>query len=306
MIIKKKKPFSGVKKSLKKLDIYWTKPILTRSAVVLAISVGAAIVDGLSINYTLSPIIKGLGIMCPLLTLAFAVVLDILPNYFTLGFLRIRNLENQEDKKQAKFVKSGLFVAGIIWLVSFASLCAVRAALSPVILKEVIREFAVDKKSDFVVTPWIQQLLMLFLDVVNLGTSGFVLIANIVSFKSLSEYMQAKEITTEVEFEKGEKELERKANELEPIAAMTDEEIENRTKQTIEDAAAEAATQAVGEKVFSREVLERKEADGDVDIKITADSVKVVHSEQGIPDTQTPPVDSDSTITTIVENKDIA
>lgn len=179
---KNKTLFEDEIKVLKKYGLWWKENPLKKGTTVFIISIVATIVDGLTVYFTLNPILKGNLVMNLLLTITASAVLDAFPSYWVIGFDKAKN-QNQS------IIKILLAISIISWLLVFITLCLVRIKGWQFILESSLQEQYLNQQSN--VDMFIPELdkslgliIMIFLNAVNFGTSAAVLLSAQISYTS--------------------------------------------------------------------------------------------------------------------------
>lgn len=254
-------------KLLKRTGLLYKHDVLTRPITVFIISIMATVCDGLTVYFTLDPILKDALYFTMLLTFTAAAILDIFPAFWEYGFESIKCSQSRFDKVLTKTLL-GIAIGG--WGLVMLALFVIRYSSADFILESVI-ESTIDANEYDTYTPQVTTLLkisiMTFMNLVNIGTSAAVLLASHISFTPKEERDKQKTATFSYYVEKMKSELESEAKQLEDV--VNDEDTTTYEEKRASNAAAVAETQAKIKKQEAVEELEKQISDGDVTEKIT-------------------------------------
>ena len=173
---------------LKRTGMLYKRDVLTRPITMFIISAMATICDGLTVYFTLDPIIKDAWYFTLLLTLTAAAILDIFPAFWEYGFESVKHSQDHFDKVLNKTL---LGIAIGSWGLVMIALCVIRYSAADFILESVIENNINANEYDDAFTPQVTTLLkmgvMTFMNLVNIGTSAAVLLASHISFTPQEE-----------------------------------------------------------------------------------------------------------------------
>lgn len=263
---------------LKKVGVWYKEDALIKPKTVFIIGIIATITDGLTIYLTLDPLLKTMFIMTLLLTFTASAILDVFPAYWPYGFEKIKFYKQENNLFFSKLIKVFLIISMIMWGLVVVAICIVRYASMEYILLDTIRESIIAQEDTELYQPQFStlmgQILMTFMNFVNLATSACVLLASMVSYTPLEVKQRNKKITlktllTEIKADK--------LQELEQLNAV----INDRTNISREDEKHNALfnladSEAVRKRIEAREDIERFHGDSDVDFKITKSSQQII------------------------------
>lgn len=193
---------------LKKTGRLYKRDILTRPITVLLMSSIATICDSISIFITFDPLLLDAWYFTLIVTITGAAILDILPSFFEYSFEKIKYSQDQFEKNLNKTI---LGVAVAAWFFVMTLLCVVRFSAADYILKDLIETNLNGNEYDAFtpqLTTFLKFSIMSFLNVVNIGTSATVLLANRISFTSKEERDRQKDLTIKLYLEEEKSELE--------------------------------------------------------------------------------------------------
>lgn len=156
---------------LKRTGMLYKRDVLTRPITMFIISAMATICDGLTVYFTLDPIIKDAWYFTLLLTLTAAAILDIFPAFWEYGFESVKHSQDHFDKVLNKTL---LGIAIGSWGLVMIALCVIRYSAADFILESVIENNINANEYDDAFTPQVTTLLkmgvMTFMNLVNIGT----------------------------------------------------------------------------------------------------------------------------------------
>lgn len=256
-------------KLLEKTGLLYKRDVLTRPITMFIISTIATVCDGLTVYFTLDPIIKDAWYFTLLLTLTAAAILDIFPAFWEYGFESIKYSKDHFDKVLNKTL---LGIAIGSWFLVMIALCVIRYSAADFILESVLESYMNANEYDDAFTPQVTTLLkmgvMTFMNLVNLGTSAAVLLASHISFTPKEERDKQKAATFSYYIENFKAELESERKQLEDV--IDDDTTNTYEKKRADNAVAVAEAQAKIKQQEAVEELEKFHGDGDVTEKITS------------------------------------
>ena len=179
---KSKELFDGEIKVLKKQGLWYKQNFMNKSSTVFIIACIATLVDGLTVYYTLNPILKGNMVMNLLLTITASAILDIFPSYWVDSIEKIKN-------HQDFTVKLMMIISVVAWVFVFVCLCVVRIHGWQFVLQRTLQEQFSNQESNVdmfipVLDKTLGIIIMLFLCFVNFATSTAVLLATAITHVS--------------------------------------------------------------------------------------------------------------------------
>ena len=260
---RKRELFGDEIKVLKKQGLWYKQNFMNKSSTVFIIACIATLVDGLTIYYTLNPILKGNMIMNLLLTITASAILDIFPSYWVDSIEKI--------KKHKDFtVKLFLIITVVAWVCVFICLCVVRIHGWQFVLQSTLQEQYSNQESNVdmfvpVLDKTLGIIIMLFLCIVNIATSAAVLLATAIThtpeetMKSRQKF-SIKTLLNQVRFNK-----EMEKQQLEDVIASDFEAYENAKHERFK---AEAEAEANRQRKIAVEDLARELSDSDVSTKL--------------------------------------
>lgn len=260
---RKRELFGDEIKVLKKQGLWYKQNFMNKSSTVFIIACIATLVDGLTVYYTLNPILKGNMVMNLLLTITASAILDIFPSYWVDSIEKI--------KKHKDFtVKLFLITSVVAWVFVFICLCVVRIHGWQFVLQSTLQEQYSNQESNVdMFTPVLDKtlgiIIMLFLCFVNFATSAAVLLATAITHVS-EETMQSRQkfsIKTLLNQVRFNKEMEKQ--QLEDVIASDFEAYENAKHDGFK---AEAESEAQRQRKIAVEDLARELSDSDVSTKL--------------------------------------
>lgn len=253
---------------LKRTGLFYKRDALTRPITMFIISAIATICDGLTVYFTLDPILQDASYFTMLLTLTAAAILDIFPAFWEYGFEYIKYSQNRFDKVLNKTLLS---VAIGAWIFVMIALCVIRYSAADFILESVI-ESTINASEYDAYTPQVSTFLKLsimsFMNLVNIGTSAAVLLASHISFTPKEERDKQKTATYRYYVGQMKTDLGSEKKQLEDM--VDDESYITYEKKRADHAKAIAEAQALIKKKEAVEELEKWLADPDVTAKITS------------------------------------
>lgn len=179
---KSKELFDDEIKVLKKQGLWFKQNFMNRSSTVFIIACIATLVDGLTVYYTLNPILKGNMVMNLLLTITASAILDIFPSYWIDSIEKIR-------KHQDLTVKLMMIISVVAWMLVFVCLSVVRIHGWQFVLQSTLQEqYSIKESNVSMFIPVLDKtlgiIIMLFLCFVNFATSAAVLLATAITHVS--------------------------------------------------------------------------------------------------------------------------
>lgn len=264
-----KELFDDEIKVLKKQCLWFKQNFMNRSSTVFIIACIATLVDGLTVYYTLNPILKGNFVMNLLLTVTASAILDIFPSYWVDSIEKIR-------KHKDFTVKLFLIISAMAWMFVFICLCVVRIHGWQFVLQSTLQEQYSNQESNVdmfipVLDKTLGITIMLFLCLVNFATSAAVLLATAITHVS-EETMKSRQkfsIKTVLNQIRFKKEMEKQ--QLEDVIASDFEAYENAKHDGFK---AEAEAEANRQRKIAVEDLARELSDPDVSTKLLSNNVK--------------------------------
>lgn len=265
-----KELFDDEIKVLKKQGLWYKQNFMNKSSTVFIIAFIATLVDGLTVYYTLNPILKGNMVMNLLLTVTASAILDIFPSYWVDSIEKI--------KKHKDFtVKLFLIISVMAWMLVFICLCVVRIHGWQFVLQSTLQEQYSIKESnvDMLFIPVLDKplgiIIMLFLCAVNIATSAAVLLATAITHtpEEIMKSRQKFSIKTLLNQLSLKKDTEKQ--QLEDVIASDFEAYENAKHDGFK---AEAESEAQRQRKIAVEDLARELSDSDVSTKLLSNNVK--------------------------------
>lgn len=258
-----KELFDDEIKVLKKQGLWFKQNFMNRSSTVFIIACIATLVDGLTVYYTLNPILKGNMIMNLLLTITASAILDIFPSYWVDSIEKIKN-------HQDFTVKLMMIISVVAWVFVFVCLCVVRIHGWQFVLQRTLQEQFSNQESNVdmfipVLDKTLGIIIMLFLCFVNFATSAAVLLATAIThvsedtMKSRQKF-SIKTLLNQVRFNK-----EMEKQQLEDVIASDFEAYENAKHDGFK---VEAEAEANRQRKIAVEDLARELSDSDVSTKL--------------------------------------
>lgn len=266
---RKSELFGDEIKVLKKQGLWYKRSFMNKSSTVFIIACIATLVDGLTVYYTLNPILKGNFVMNLLLTVTASAILDIFPSYWVDSIEKIR-------KHKDFTVKLFLIISVMAWMFVFICLCVVRIHGWQFVLQSTLQEQYSNQESNVdmfipVLDKTLGITIMLFLCLVNFATSAAVLLATAITHVS-EETMKSRQkfsIKTVLNQIRFKKEMEKQ--QLEDVIASDFEAYENAKHDGFK---AEAEAEANRQRKIAVEDLARELSDPDVSTKLLSNNVK--------------------------------
>lgn len=260
---RKRELFGDEIKVLKKQGLWYKQSLLNKSTTVLIIACIATLVDGLTVYYTLNPILKGNMVMNLLLTITASAILDIFPSYWVDSIEKIKN-------HQDFTVKLMMIISVVAWVFVFVCLCVVRIHGWQFVLQRTLQEQFSNQESNVdmfipVLDKTLGIIIMLFLCFVNFATSAAVLLATAIThvsedtMKSRQKF-SIKTLLNQVRFNK-----EMEKQQLEDVIASDFEAYENAKHDGFK---VEAEAEANRQRKIAVEDLARELSDSDVSTKL--------------------------------------
>lgn len=260
---RKRELFGDEIKVLKKQGLWYTQSLLNKSTTVLIIACIATLVDGLTVYYTLNPILKGNMVMNLLLTITASAILDIFPSYWVDSIEKIKN-------HQDFTVKLMMIISVVAWVFVFVCLSVVRIHGWQFVLQSTLQEQYSNQESNVdmfipVLDKTLGIIIMLFLCFVNFATSAAVLLATAVThipeatMKSRQKF-SVKTLLNQLSLEK-----DTEKQQLEDVIKADFEAYENAKHNGFK---AEAESEANRQRKIAVEDLARELSDPDVSTKL--------------------------------------
>lgn len=260
---RKRELFGDEIKVLKKQGLFYKQNFMNKSSTVFIIACIATLVDGLTIYYTLNPILKGNMVMNLLLTITASAILDIFPSYWVDSIEKIKN-------HQDFTVKLMMIISVVAWVFVFVCLCVVRIHGWQFVLQRTLQEQFSNQESNVdmfipVLDKTLGIIIMLFLCFVNFATSAAVLLATAIThvsedtMKSRQKF-SIKTLLNQVRFNK-----EMEKQQLEDVIASDFEAYENAKHDGFK---VEAEAEANRQRKIAVEDLARELSDSDVSTKL--------------------------------------
>lgn len=260
---KSKELFDDEIKVLKKQGLWYKQNFMNKSSTVFIIACIATLVDGLTVYYTLNPILKGNMIMNLLLTITASAILDIFPSYWVDSIEKIRNHKDFT-------VKLFLIISVMAWMLVFICLCVVRIHGWQFVLQSTLQEQYSNQESNVdmfipVLDKTLGIIIMLFLCAVNIATSAAVLLATAITHtpEEIMKSRQKFSIKTLLNQLSLKKDTEKQ--QLEDVIASDFEAYENAKHDGFK---AEAEAEAQRQRKIAVEDLARELSDSDVSTKL--------------------------------------
>lgn len=275
---KNKSLFDKEKNILKSAGVWYKEDALIKPKTVLIIGIIATITDGLTIYLTLDPLLKTMVVLTLLLTFTASTILDVFPAYWPYAFEKIKTYAKADNLFFSKLIKAFLVISIAMWGFVMVSICLVRYSAMEYILLNTIQESIVAQQDTDLYQPqfttFMGQVLMTFMNFVNIATSACVLLASMVSFIPYETKKRNKKIMIETSL--GEI-IADKQQELDQLNAVINDstvhQLEDETHAVLYDIANSEADMKC---VEAREDLARFLSDADVDVKITMSSQQIV------------------------------
>lgn len=260
---KSKELFDDEIKALKKQGLWYRQNFMNKSSTVFIIACIATLVDGLTVYYTLNPILKGNMVMNLLLTITASAILDIFPSYWVDSIEKIR-------KHKDFTVKLFLIISVMAWMFVLICLCVVRVYGWQFVLQSTLQEQYSNQESNVdmfipVLDKTLGIIIMIFLCFVNFATSAAVLLATAITHVS-EETMKSRQkfsIKTVLNQTRFKKEMEKQ--QLEDVIASDFEAYENAKHDGFK---AKAEAEANRQRRIAVEDLARELSDSDVSTKL--------------------------------------
>jgi hypothetical protein len=260
---RKRELFGDEIKVLKKQGLWYKQNFMNKSSTVFIIACIATLVDGLTVYYTLNPILKGNMVMNLLLTITASAILDIFPSYWVDS---IEKIKNHKDFT----VKLFLITSVVAWVFVFICLCVVRIHGWQFVLQSTLQEQYSNQESNVdmfipVLDKTLGIIIMLFLCAVNIATSAAVLLATAITHtpEEIMKSRQKFSIKTLLNQLSLKKDTEKQ--QLEDVIASDFEAYENAKHDGFK---AEAESEAQRQRKIAVEDLARELSDSDVSTKL--------------------------------------
>lgn len=261
---RKRELFGDEIKVLKKQGLWYKRSFMNKSSTVFIIACIATLVDGLTVYYTLNPILKGNMIMNLLLTITASAILDIFPSYWVDS---IENIRNHKDFT----VKLFLIISVVAWVCVFICLCVVRVYGWQFVLQSTLQEQYSIKESnvDMLFIPVLDKtlgiIIMLFLCFVNFATSAAVLLATAITHVSEETMKSRQKFSIKTLLHQLSLKKDTEKQQLEDVIACDFGGYENAKHEGWK---AEAKAEANRQRKIAVEDLARELSDSDVSTKL--------------------------------------
>lgn len=271
-------------KLLTKYDLNYIRNVLTLPKTAFIVSLIACIVDGMTVYRSIDRIMKGNFMLTLLMTITAAAVLDMFPGYFPIAVQRMKYYNDSEDEFQEKIIKIALFGGIMSFIMVFTALCIVRSANIEFILSSQFEREALYQASNkrALFQPSFSgvgaQSIVIFMDVLNLGTSLGVFLASLLTTPTEKENTHRKKYSMGLDVAVVQNKKQYEVDQLLGVIDTCEASI-NNTKSQIGALKTEAVSQGNIEKVKAREALESVLGDSDVSDVITKSSEDIVSSE---------------------------
>lgn len=260
---RKRELFGDEIKVLKKQGLWYKRSFMNKSSTVFIIACIATLVDGLTVYYTLNPILKGNMIMNLLLTITASAILDIFPSYWVDSIEKIRNHKDFT-------VKLFLIISVMAWMFVFICLCVVRIHGWQFVLQSTLQEQYSNQESNVdmfipVLDKTLGIIIMFFLCFVNFATSAAVLLATAITHtpEGIMKSRQKFSIKTLLNQLSLKKDTEKQ--QLEDVIASDFEAYENAKHDGFK---AEGEAEAQRQRKIAVEDMARELSDSDVSTKL--------------------------------------
>lgn len=260
---RKRELFGDEIKVLKKQGLWYKQNFMNKSSTVFIIACIATLVDGLTIYYTLNPILKGNMIMNLLLTITASAILDIFPSYWIDSIEKIKN-------HQDFTVKLMMIISVVAWVFVFICLCVVRIHGWQFVLQSTLQEQYSNQESNVdmfipVLDKTLGITIMLFLCFVNFATSAAVLLATAVTHTPEETMKSRQKFSIKTLLNQLSLKKDTEKQQLEDVIASDFEAYENAKHDGFK---AEAKAEAQRQRKIAVEDLARELSDSDVSTKL--------------------------------------
>ena len=262
----KTKTLTG-EKLLKRSGSYWRKPVLTSAIVVYAFALLFTIGDALTVNFVMDKLFKDMFLFSTLLTVSMSVILDVVPAFVPILYKKLAYYKQRDENYMVTFIKASLIFAIVAWIIVFVALCIVRSVNANLIMAkslEAYKEMQADSAVDLTFGKMQTQVLMLFLDAVNLGSSAAVFAIAASAMKSNQEDAKSLFATISVWVKEQKARFHKEKTELEPVIKAKKEDFVAIEEQVALDACEVAKGKAFAEEQYTREALLTILSDPDV------------------------------------------
>ena len=254
-------------KLLKRTGSYWRKPVLTSAIVVYSLALLFTAADALTVNYVMDKLFKDMALFTTLLTISMGLILDFLPGYIPIVYKKLAQYKQSDEGYMATFMRIALIFSIVTWVIVFVTLCVVRALNAHLIMSasiEAYKEMQADSTINLTFGTTQAQVLMLFLDAVNLGSSAAVFVVTASAMKSNQEDIQMKSITISTWVKEQKARLLKEESELRPLVDAKKGDFEAIEDEVERDAGEVAKAQAYAEEEYTRQMLLSILSDPDV------------------------------------------
>ena len=254
-------------KLLKRTGSYWRKPVLTSAIVVYAFALLFTIGDALTVNFVMDKLFKDMFLFSTLLTVSMSVILDVVPAFVPILYKKLAYYKQRNEDYMVTFIKASFIFAIVAWIIVFVALCIVRSVNANLIMAkslEAYKEMQADSAVDLTFGKMQTQVLMLFLDAVNLGSSAAVFAIAASAMKSNQEDAKSLFATISVWVKEQKARFHKEKTELEPVIKAKKEDFVAIEEEIIKYAKEVAKAQAYAEEQYTREVLLSILSDPDV------------------------------------------
>lgn len=266
---RKRELFGDEIKVLKKQGLWYKQNFMNKSSTVFIIACIATLVDGLTVYYTLNPILKGNMVMNLLLTITASAILDIFPSYWVDSIEKIRNHKDFT-------VKLFLIISIMAWMFVFICLCVVRIHGWQFVLQSTLQEQYSNQESNVsmfipVLDKTLGIIIMLFLCAVNIATSAAVLLATAITHTPEETMKSRQKFSIKTLLNQLSLKKDTEKQQLEDVIASDFEAYENAKHDGFK---AEAGAEAQRQRKIAVEDLARELSDSDVSTKLLSNNVK--------------------------------
>ena len=265
-MIRNNKTLTG-ERLLKMTGSYWRKPVLTSAIVVYGLAVIFTIADSLTVFFTMDKLFRDMAAFTALCTVSMGIILDVVPAFVPILYKKLAYYKQSDEGYMVTFIKSSLIFAIVAWVIVFVALCVVRGLNAHLIMAkslEAYKELQADSTIDLTFGKSQIQVLMIFLDAVNLGSSAAVFAVAASSIKSNQEDAQSLFATISVWVKEQKAKFHKEESELKPIVDISKGDFEAIEEEIIKYAKEVAKSQAYAEEQYTREVLLSILSDPDV------------------------------------------
>lgn len=254
-------------KILKQEGLWYEQSFMNKSSTVFIIACIATLVDGLTVYYTLNPILKGNMVMNLLLTVTASAILDIFPSYWVDSIEKIR-------KHKDFTVKLMMIISIVAWVFVFVCLSVVRIHGWQFVLQSTLQEqYLIQASNVNMFTPVLDKplgiIIMLFLCFVNFATSAAVLLATAVTHTPEETMKSRQKFSIKTLLNQLSLKKDTEKQQLEDVIASDFETYENAKHEGWK---AEAEAEANRQRKIAVEDMARELSDSDVSTKLLGNS----------------------------------